>query len=79
MNREHDQCDCSAPPKVVQDALDAAQVGRTSITIAHRLSTIKGADQIYIIEKGEIVENGTHEQLIQSKGIYYKLWNNSAH
>ena len=63
----------------MQDALDAAQVGRTSITIAHRLSTIKGADQIYIIEKGEIVENGTHEQLIQSKGIYYKLWNNSAH
>ena len=62
----------------MQDALDAAQVGRTSITIAHRLSTIKGADQIYIIEKGEIVENGTHEQLIQSKGIYYKLWNNSA-
>jgi ABC-type multidrug transport system fused ATPase/permease subunit len=62
----------------VQDALDAAQMGRTSITIAHRLSTIKDADQIYIIEKGEIVENGTHEKLLQSKGRYFKLWNNSA-
>merc|ERR1712128_108138 len=65
--------------KVVQDALDAAQVGRTSITIAHRLSTIKGVDQIYIIEKGQIVENGTHDQLLESQGIYHKLWNNSAH
>ena len=63
----------------MQDALDAAQVGRTSITIAHRLSTIKGVDQIYIIEKGQIVENGTHDQLLESQGIYHKLWNNSAH
>merc|ERR1712013_157167 len=64
--------------KVVQDALDSAQIGRTSITIAHRLSTIKGADQIYIIEKGEIVEFGTHDKLLQAKGVYHKLWNNSA-
>ena len=64
--------------KVVQDALDAAQVGRTSITIAHRLSTIKGADQIYIIEKGKITEHGTHTQLLEQQGSYFKLWNNSA-
>ena len=64
--------------KVVQDALDSAQIGRTSITIAHRLSTIKGADQIYIIEKGKIVESGTHDKLLQAKGVYHKLWNNSA-
>ena len=63
---------------MVQDALDAAQKGRTSITIAHRLSTIKDVDQIYIIEKGSIVESGTHEQLLQAKGFYHKLWNNSA-
>ena len=63
---------------MVQDALDAAQKGRTSITIAHRLSTIKDVDQIYIIEKGSIVESGTHEQLLQAKGVYHKLWNNSA-
>ena len=61
--------------KVVQEALDKAQEGRTSITIAHRLSTIKGADQIYIIEKGEIVEHGTHDQLLEKQGSYYRLWN----
>ena len=65
--------------KVVQDALDAAQVGRTSITIAHRLSTIKNVDQIYIIEKGQITEHGTHNQLLERQGSYFKLWNNSAH
>ena len=64
--------------KVVQDALDAAQVGRTSITIAHRLSTIKNVDQIYIIEKGQITEHGTHNQLLELQGSYFKLWNNSA-
>merc|ERR1712223_149875 len=64
--------------KVVQDALDAAQVGRTSITIAHRLSTIKNVDQIYIIEKGQITELGTHNQLLEQQGSYFKLWNNSA-
>ena len=64
--------------KVVQDALDAAQVGRTSITIAHRLSTIKSADQIYIIEQGKITEHGTHTQLLEQQGSYFKLWNNSA-
>lgn len=64
--------------KVVQDALDAAQVGRTSITIAHRLSTIKNADQIYIIEKGKITEHGTHSELLEQQSAYFKLWNNSA-
>jgi len=65
--------------KIVQDALDAAQIGRTSITIAHRLSTIKNANQIYIINNGEIVEHGTHDQLLESQGLYYKLWQNSVH
>merc|ERR1712226_1247184 len=65
--------------KVVQDALDAAQVGRTSITIAHRLSTIKNVNQIYIIDNGQIVENGTHDQLLETQGFYYKLWQNSVH
>merc|ERR1711862_869812 len=59
--------------KIVQDALDAAQIGRTSITIAHRLSTIEGVDQIYIIDNGQIVEHGTHDKLLQDKGVYYKL------
>ena len=64
--------------KVVQDALDAAQVGRTSITIAHRLSTIKGSDQIYIIKKGKMTEHGTHEELLDAQGDYYKMWNNNV-
>merc|ERR1719438_614069 len=53
--------------KIVQDALDAAQVGRTTITIAHRLSTIKGVDQIYIIDNGQIVEHGNHEELLNNR------------
>ena len=59
--------------------MDAAQIGRTSITIAHRLSTIKNVNQIYIIDNGQIVEHGTHDQLLESQGFYYKLWNNSVH
>merc|ERR1719341_10354 len=65
--------------KMVQEALDEAQMGRTSITIAHRLTTIASADQIYVIEQGEIVECGTHEELINKRSIYAKLWNSSAH
>jgi len=65
--------------KIVQDALDAAQVGRTTITIAHRLSTIKNVDQIYIIDNGQIVEHGSHEELLNQQGHYHKLWNNSVH
>ena len=65
--------------KMVQEALDEAQMGRTSITIAHRLTTIASADQIYVIEKGEIVECGTHEELLNRRAIYAKLWNSSAH
>ena len=65
--------------KVVQDALDKAQMGRTSITIAHRLSTIMNVDQIYVIEKGEIVECGRHEELVGQGGSYSRFWNNSIH
>lgn len=65
--------------KVVQEALDKAMVGRTSITIAHRLTTIKDSDQIYVIEAGRMVECGTHQQLLEMQGSYAKYWNNSAH
>ena len=64
--------------KVVQEALDRAQRGRTSITIAHRLSTIKNSDQIYVVEKGRIVEHGTHDQLIDMRASYFKLWNSNT-
>lgn len=60
--------------KQVQSALDSAQEGRTSITIAHRLSTVKNCDIIFVVNQGRIDECGTHEELLQKKRTYYKLW-----
>ena len=68
----------SESEKIVQDALDAAQDGRTSISIAHRLSTIKDVDVIFVIEKGKVAEQGTHNDLLANRGIYYNLWNKST-
>lgn len=59
--------------RLVQDALNNLMKNRTSIVIAHRLSTIVNADEIIVLSKGEIVERGNHEQLIQQNGIYKKL------
>lgn len=58
---------------VVQDALDAASKGRTTIVIAHRLSTIKAANNIVVMSEGSIVEQGTHEELVDRKGAYFQL------
>ncbi|CAG8574146.1 4069_t:CDS:1 [Paraglomus brasilianum] len=63
----------SESEKVVQDALDNASTGRTTITIAHRLSTIQNADLILVLKKGRVVEQGTHLQLINMKGLYNDL------
>ena len=59
---------------LVQEALGHALKGRTSIVIAHRLSTVMQADQILVLEKGQIVERGTHEELIQGAGLYSELF-----
>ena len=59
---------------LVQEALRHALKGRTSIVIAHRLSTVMQADQILVLEKGQIVERGTHEELIQGAGLYSELF-----
>jgi subfamily B ATP-binding cassette protein MsbA len=59
--------------KMVQDALEKVMQNRTSIVIAHRLSTIQKADKIVVLDKGEIAEQGTHEELISQNGIYKKL------
>ena len=59
--------------KVVQDALDRAREGRTTIVIAHRLSTIQTADVIASIEGGRVVEMGTHTELMNNKGLYFEL------
>jgi ABC-type multidrug transport system fused ATPase/permease subunit len=59
--------------RVVQDALDKAKEGRTTIVIAHRLSTIRNADLIVALDRGEVIEYGTHEVLMEQKGLYYEL------
>ena len=59
---------------MVQAALKEALVGRTSIVIAHRLSTIAHADQILVIDNGEIVEQGKHEELVEKRGLYFDLF-----
>src|SRR5579871_5241940 len=60
----------SEAEKVVQEALDKAAKGRTTISIAHRLSTIQNADIIFVIKDGKVVEKGTHQELLAIKGIY---------
>ncbi|NND63477.1 MAG: ABC transporter ATP-binding protein [Flavobacteriaceae bacterium] len=59
--------------RLVQDALEKMMLNRTSVVIAHRLSTIQNADTIVVLSKGEIVEQGKHEELLQKKGTYYNL------
>ena len=59
----------------VQRAMDALMEGRTSFVIAHRLSTIRDADLILVMEHGDVVESGNHEELLAAGGAYAKLYN----
>ena len=63
----------SESEKLVQNAIDKLMVDKTSIVIAHRLSTIQNADKIIVLDKGEIVEEGSHEQLLKNNSFYKKL------
>ncbi|KAK9477912.1 P-loop containing nucleoside triphosphate hydrolase protein [Lipomyces japonicus] len=63
----------SESEKIVQEALDNAAAGRTTIAIAHRLSTIQKADVIYVFENGKVLESGTHQELLANKSKYYEL------
>ena len=57
----------------MQQALDKASIGRTTLVIAHRLSTIQHADQIVVIKKGRVVESGNHNEFMALKGVYHAL------
>ena len=61
---------------LIQEAIKKVLKGRTSFVIAHRLSTIRSADRIVVIRDGQIQEQGTHDQLMQAKGYYYRLYMN---
>lgn len=64
----------SESERLVQEALDKLMVGRTSVVIAHRLATIRNADQIVVLQNGQVMETGTHHALMQhEEGLYYKL------
>ncbi len=59
---------------LIQKGMHELMSGRTSFIIAHRLSTIKSADQIFVIENGQIAESGNHQDLIRRRGLYYNLY-----
>ena len=60
--------------KIIQNKMKDILKGKTSIIVAHRLSTIKHCDKIVLIENGNILEQGTHLELLDKKGIYYKMY-----
>jgi ATP-binding cassette subfamily B protein len=64
----------SESEKLIQDALNKLMKNRTSIVIAHRLSTIQKMDRIIVLDKGQIIEEGSHTELLAMKGTYAKLW-----
>lgn len=60
--------------EAIQTALEKMRKGRTTIAIAHRLSTIQDAELILVLHQGEIVERGTHQELLAKRGLYHKMY-----
>jgi ABC-type protease/lipase transport system fused ATPase/permease subunit len=73
-----DRCVASVQTVALQVALSNAQCGRTVLVIAHRLSTVRDVDEILVLEKGSIVERGTHDELLALRGRYHALWTQQA-
>ena len=61
--------------ELIQKAFDKLTKGKTSFVIAHRLSTIRNADLIIVLDNGKVVEQGTHDSLLEKRGFYYDLYN----
>ena len=59
---------------MIQKAISQITRNKTVIMIAHRLSTVKNVDMIYVVDKGKIVEQGNHDDLVESKGLYSRMW-----
>lgn len=68
----------SESERYIQDGLHELMKGKTALVIAHRLSTLKNLDRIIVLDRGMIVEDGTHNELIQKKGLYAKLWSHQS-
>ena len=75
-----DEATSSVDPRterLIQEGMDHLMEGRTSFVIAHRLSTIKNSDCILVLDHGRILESGNHEELMEKKGAYYRLYTSS--
>jgi ATP-binding cassette subfamily B protein len=68
----------SESEKLIQEALNKLMKNRTSIVIAHRLSTIAKLDRIVVMDNGQIIEDGTHQQLLKAGGTYAGLWSHQS-
>jgi ATP-binding cassette subfamily B protein len=68
----------SASEKLIQDALWKLMEGRTAIVVAHRLSTVQRLDRIIVLDEGSVVEEGSHQELLDKKGLYAKLWSHQS-
>ena len=68
----------SISENAIKIAIDNISGNKTILVIAHRLSTVKDADKIIVMNSGRVVENGTHEDLIEKRGLYFDMWNDQS-